>query len=461
MISRKVVTVPELLEVLRTGDSSQLIGISEVAEIDFKQELYNLKPTDGKASKQFELGKDVAAIANSKQGTGIICFGISTVLVGGHDCATQVTGVDPQQIKEDSWRKRVQHSIHPSIPDEMLSFECFDFPEGSVVALIIDVLPTHLYPLMAKQVKDDVECFLVPIRTGARTVSELTTHRIHEYIQRGLEYQTLLPDLDQLDRIEQKLDLVIGERNSSLVLEREETLLLPEVFTSQGSFQLRAKPAKAFKFPNFFEPNGNEALEVLKSPPSLRRHGWDMTPPERWDHSSLFEQGRWITCSTTRKYISISERGELVAIGSLRGYFDHSVSHLAEKRGHDVIFVNNFALVEFVDRFFALLKALAVQCNMSPEFKVSVDFNVPSDHSVHLTRPFQMGFYSREVSNALTKSRSFTAENLDVADTEPKYLAGKLVSQIYIDVFNELDTVRPYLKEDNGGNWYVNEELYT
>ncbi len=446
IMSIRRITKDELITVLESGKESELYGVKETEQIEFKQLPYDTKGGTGKKDGQFELAKDVAAIANSRQGGGIICIGVVEERSGNDSYAKSLHPVDKSLINEQSWRKIISNGVHPHLSDDFIEFKYYKIGNQEVFCIIIQETLPASFPLLAiKRIDNEIEYFFVPYRPGARSASVLKYDTIHQFIQEGLTKKSQAPQPQPYQSTTQRAE----KKN---VIEYAEQKLN----TATGFFFMKAVPQTTVKVNNLYDKSDNKIYSLLANPPVLREMGWDLRTA--FSEQPVFSNNQWETSNGTVKLITVDENLEVFAAGTIGNFLDWGLDGYSSSEKYDGKLINNFALVEFIDRFIAFLVAIAREQEINEPFDLQLGFKLPKDMKVALLRPFHLGVYYRSISESLSCTGFHT--QLDLKDQEVKYVAGKVVQELYARCFGETDPPLAYLGKDEKG-WYVEEERYT
>lgn len=175
------------LDLLRAGRGDLLRGQPESAWLEAKAEPYALKDEDAK----YELGKDVAAMANSRDG-GIIVMGMSSEKKGNKSSAVDTIGdyneLDLKRIKRQQYRGVVARRVYPTLT----GFEV-ELLEGSkkdrgIAVLVIPPQPETKRPFLVQGAIDEGnvrgDYVLLPWRREDDT-SAMDAVAIHSRIRLG------------------------------------------------------------------------------------------------------------------------------------------------------------------------------------------------------------------------------------------------------------------------------------
>lgn len=478
-ISTRRLSKDDLLELLKNDrDPESLIGVRESEQIDFKGEPYHFE-AKGKDNK-FEIAKDVAAIANSKQGGGIICIGVTEEQNDGISYAKSVNGCGDVIIKELQYRKLIYNSIYPYLDDDFIEFRTFSMKKHRIFCIIIKETPREKFPLLAiKKDGNQIEYFIAPYRQGSRTVTDLEKGRIHEYIRDGLEKASGALKQKDSERIEKKIDLLIRKtvvENSSSrpknILSRniskssksgieDESLIQyakDTVELSKGLFYMHAVPEKLVKISKIYDRTKNKIYELMLNPPKLRQSGWDLGIAVGYGEVPTFSDNKWESRNGDKKLLIVNENAEIFAAGAINGFLDYGLKGIWSSEKIDGELINNFALVEFIDRFIAFWDVLVKQITVMSNYDLELGFILPDQFKLNLYRPFHLGVYFRDSVPLKSKSHVLKTE-LKQNKREVKYIAGEIIAELYARCFGEIEPPLAYLDQDEKG-WFVQEERF-
>lgn len=155
---------------VHSGDSDLLVGQYEHEGFDAKSTSYQLSNPAGR----FELAKDVAAFANSRNGGLIVC-GLKTAKRRGSDVVREAAPISLERFNDHAWIRAIRKLVVPA--PEGLVVRARRMGSGSVrgyVTISIPPQPEHLRPFLVqlgrrqdgKIVDTDIT---VPIRIGENT----------------------------------------------------------------------------------------------------------------------------------------------------------------------------------------------------------------------------------------------------------------------------------------------------
>jgi hypothetical protein len=160
--------------------------LAESDDLDWKEQLPQ-PPRDGRWN---ELGKDVAAMANTRG--GLLIYGVT-------DQDTEPVGIDPDQVNTQQYAQWIRNHVQPYLPD--VTFTVLPAADGAMSFLVIDVpaspmAPHHVYGTAAKD--KDQQASVVPYRDRDHT-AWMAEHQIERaYRDRFTRAQHAQKETDRL-----------------------------------------------------------------------------------------------------------------------------------------------------------------------------------------------------------------------------------------------------------------------
>jgi hypothetical protein len=165
-----VTCIADLLTMLRQENDESIAGTEESSWCDFKGQPYQLDDT----RSQWELGKDVSALANAAGG-GAIVIAVRTEKPDNRDeeVATGVVPVPRVMIDRKRYQDVIKERTYPPLGDRV-KFHLFD-RDGDKALLVIEVseIESDQWPvLITESLKDGkrkFKTFSIARRVGAHT----------------------------------------------------------------------------------------------------------------------------------------------------------------------------------------------------------------------------------------------------------------------------------------------------
>jgi hypothetical protein len=162
----------EVIAALEAGQDESVLGTFETSELDFKGAPYRL----AEEREQWELAKDVAALANV--GHGALVIGVQTTKDPSRDedVASKVAPFDPVLLDLKRCRDLVQRDVYPRV--EGLEFLTIDRLDNKVLVVIQiaeqdpDRGPFLLRRVVARDGERALHAFALPVRVGGHTAYE-------------------------------------------------------------------------------------------------------------------------------------------------------------------------------------------------------------------------------------------------------------------------------------------------
>jgi len=462
-IETKKLKPEELLALLKDGKDgkfSDIIGVEETEQIDFKEHLYRLNIEQN----QYEFAKDIAAIANS--GGGIICIGFED---GQHNTklisyAKTLCPLPSNSLNLEQFSQVLTNKLVPIPPTDLVDYKFFGGNGKFYLAIRIKETPKEIIPFLIPWKNSQTEYFLCPYRHGSSTRSLLNINKLHEYVSAG--YRRNLSGTNELSQINEKIDIIM-----ELLNERENPPIPSEDFkkkyldyakekivSKSGFFYIYAEPARPLDFEFSWNKDKGSVYDLLLDPPRLRDNGWDLQTAARYGEPPYPVGDRWESMNGSIKLTLVDKRGVVFTAGALDDFLDWGVNDYKTSEKIPVgKLINNYALVEYVDGFAKFLLKLIDDHFFSADYRIEFGFILPDQEKVNLLRPFHLGVYFQSIVGPNLTTSSNIIYQSD-SKLESKYLAGKIMEEIYASMFSQTDSLA-YTGKDNKGV-FVQEERY-
>lgn len=104
-------TQGELIDALATGDFERVFGTPESSWLEFKERPYRLAEAD----QQWELAKDVAAIAQSQGGLLILGYSNEKLINEGVDRAKAHRPIPRSMVSPGQYKAIIEKRVYPSV----------------------------------------------------------------------------------------------------------------------------------------------------------------------------------------------------------------------------------------------------------------------------------------------------------------------------------------------------------
>ncbi len=167
-------TVQDVLRALRAGEPETILGTPEQPQLDFKLTPYNVETP----KHRLELGKDVAALANS--GGGALVLGVATSKDEGRneEVASSLTPFPTDLVDEEQYLKILEAAIYA--PLHGVAIEHYLIPESpgkQLAAVIIPEQDADREPFLQVKAWDPetqrpIDAVALPRRSGSHTMYE-------------------------------------------------------------------------------------------------------------------------------------------------------------------------------------------------------------------------------------------------------------------------------------------------
>lgn len=135
-----------VVDFLRAQRPELLVGTPESSWLEVKRSGYALERVD----QQFELVKDVAAIANTENG-GLLILGLATSKANGRDVISRYQPLDPKNIDPRSYRRVIETRLYPR-PQGLTVERIETGPEEALLLISIPGQPPENQPVLVRGV---------------------------------------------------------------------------------------------------------------------------------------------------------------------------------------------------------------------------------------------------------------------------------------------------------------------
>lgn len=169
-ITRRTLDRPTILALLADGRTTELIGVRETEEVDFKRDAYPLGTPKGRR----DLVADVGAFANWQGGVIVVGVGITQDQLTDDEFAASIPGIKRGAMSVKSARALIRAHVHP-LPRFEITVHELDPANSGPVVVAIDVhrqaderKPFLVSRLVDEDGKTQVDHAVgLPIRSGA------------------------------------------------------------------------------------------------------------------------------------------------------------------------------------------------------------------------------------------------------------------------------------------------------
>lgn len=269
----------DLIDALATGEFDRVLGTPESHWVDFKRDPYQLDTPKG----QWELAKDVAAMAEVRGGLMVIGYGTEKLVNEGVEIAKDHHPVPKEHIVPEQYRDVVAGRVYPHI-EQLVTHWYPPGADASKGVFVIEVPPQQeaAKPFLVTRVLDDTGTEVAhgigfPSRDGDR-VAWKSAETIHHEINLGRRFRLLSalshePHAPSEDEEAGEIDAVVKAADA-------------------GGEAWVAYQAVATAGTEFGDPAQLERIRaVLVDPPSLRSSGFNFrnASPPQWVSDSVIE----------------------------------------------------------------------------------------------------------------------------------------------------------------------------
>jgi len=351
---------------LRAGDYDSVLGTRETQTLDFKANWYRLD----EPAQKFELGKDVAAMANKDGGYIIRGVKATRVTTADVEVAAFIKPIPSAMVDIEQHRSVVNGNVFPPPADVEYEFiyDATDTSDDLRGFLVIKIPPQppgsiHILTRVATDSGDQFDAFVVPIRDGAQT-RFLNAGEIWRMLFDGKRLPAALANelaattaagLPPRSTADLETDPFPPKpRAASATWARER---LPELVGELESFMnwkdhttllLAAAPVERQEFP----PNGFYSVDgfagALAKPPSLRYAGFGLS----YEEAPGRVGSRLVVSSARDRALWAEDSGLAVAATNAAGDFLTWGSRSTGRGGLDI---NPTVLVEYTYLFCRLI----------------------------------------------------------------------------------------------------------
>lgn len=355
----------EVAELLRANKFEAVLGTRETQTLDFKESWYRLE----EPAQKFELGKDVAAMAN-KDG-GYIVRGIKATRITSADAevAAIIKPIPSAKVDIDQHRSVVNGNVFPPPADIEYEFiyDAIDTSGDQRGFLVIKIPPQpdgsiHILTRVATDSGDQFDAFVVPIRDGAQT-RFLNPGEVWRLLSDGkrlpavlaVERATSAAEAPSPPTVPFESDpFPVKPRPASARWARER---LPDLVVELESFMnwkdhatllLAAAPVEQ----QDSSPNGFYSVDgfagALAKPPNLRYAGFGLS----YEEAPVRVGNRLVVSSARDRALWVEESGLAVAATNSAGDF---LTWGSQPTGRGGLDINPTVLVEYTYLFCHLI----------------------------------------------------------------------------------------------------------
>jgi hypothetical protein len=435
--------------IIESGEFGELVGAIEDERLECKAAPYQVEHEHQK----LELAKDVSALANAEG--GVILVGVET----GKDLThygDEIKSVHPfaqELLNPDQYHAILGSWIYPTLERvEVRWFASAGTPEKGVVAIFVPKQPAASYPFLLTRTIDDrgkvgqvVFAYAERRRANAAPMS---VQELHALVRDGLRFDSLTEQLETLRLLLEKQAAKEAERlhrvSGKVAAGRVEQALTDVGLWNKPAFILSAVPTLPVQIATLFERRDAPIVRLLEEPPKLREAGFDLASGS----SARIVQGMSRRAMIPGdKLLELWRDGTLIFAAPGGDEFLGWGRHAQEGRP---IRINPLALIESTYLFAQLSRSLYEAAEPRPagiEYSLELRNMTVGDVACGLV-PGPLGTFASEYGTDIHRaphSGKIVKVTCEGADMEPRIVAFRLVSEIY--VWFEIDHDRiPYTK---------------
>lgn len=458
--------IQQVLDIVKTGDFENLIGVTESEVLEFKGAPYQLDTPKLK----LELAKDVSALANV--GGGIIVMGIKTCIEEDHphEVAEQIRGFPEARIDIKQCENVINEWVYPRLNLEIRWVPLVTDSSKGVAYIIIPESETGRKPFLTITILLDDDKKLGNIvgffqRKGDKVI-HWSAEELYHTFKDGLRFDEFLPEMKTAKRSGISPDELLSERSETIprtvsqsktarpagtpsdsVNQKIESAIEAVGLKDSISYVLVSSPDTKMEISGLFESRTSDVVKMIDEPPELRYAGFDISTEER---------SRIVNGELRRSYVKPYKLLEVWRDGAVLFVADgEAFLCWGDYKKKDFLRINTIALVESAYLFMSFVKdvfeaAKAPDCNVQIELQVR---NIPKDRKYGLTKakPGSRSWrfnVKRDIAWAplpnVIVTKAWTWRK-----TSPEKGAYELVSELYAKLGVEHEFI-PYVKEDGG-----------
>lgn len=472
------------------GDIDKFIGVEETSYFEFREKSYFTDSAHGnKFKSQIEIVKDVTSIANS--GGGLICIGLvpkRKPALNNIEYVESVCGVKEEDINLQSWIDIITSSVTPEFSVNYIQSGFIGSDKKVFWMNISDAASVKKFPfvlfkdqwlpekdtsvngkVMGYYYRDGAENKLHSPEAVQRYIAQGLNNELNSVTKSDSKSSEILSTIDamrlEINALSSQVNTIVKEINfsgksgSNNLDSKIVKYINSRIGAEVGYFYLHAAPKQPVKIDNFWDDGGNSIRNLIKNPPHIREHGWDLRVAFQEFPSS--KNDAWEIMNGDRKLLRVQRDGEVIAAGAIDGFLDWGVEIPPGKDEEPVShLINAFALTEYVDAFFHFLAKFRQQFAEDTDYLFICGFVLSTNVIVRLHRPSQLGHFFNPTSEPLTDNKWRYELILPAKDEkEPAFLAGEVMIEVNASAFGWPDKPFAYILSDENGN-RVNEEFY-
>jgi hypothetical protein len=432
----KKLNTDEVVAILESGNFDALIGVIEDEHLECKAGSYRLEHN----RQRQEFAKDVSALANHSG--GIILIGIGTKRDPAQlgDVIRNINPFHHSLLNIRQYHDIIDSWVYPKILGIKIQyFHSSENREKGILAIIIPAQNNK--PFLVTRTVDDrgkqIEIVFGYVERKRAGVDPMSVQKLHELIKDGLRFDSLSYQIENVQEIILNLrkDLALGKELSTqekcleLLKERIEKAISEIDLINSPVLILAALPIPHIEIPALFERRESEIVNLLRHPPELRAHGFDLNTGT----SPNIVRGE-LRRSVTRQYkiLDLWRDGTLVFIG--RGDCDFLSWPKPLRSG--ALRINQLALIETTFLFVELCRRVYNMAKPIPEnmkFHLELrNMTINGNPCVLTPGPLGTMAWQFEIDTYLApNSGKIIQFNLEGSEIKPGEVAFELLKKLY------------------------------
>lgn len=351
----------DIREILQETRFNDLLGMAESYNFECKSQPYDLQ----REKQQYELAKDVSALANSEG--GLIVVGVKTKkdTTRPLDIVEKIRPFDKSLFNQESLFCTIEKLVFPPIQNlEIIWHESVQEEGKGIFSIAVPAQEQSSKPYLVTRYIDSDDSphgNVVGIFERRRDkVSHRTAQSIHsllyfaentyEIMNRLDSIESLLREKNILDKIQSEKEFL--ERIDSIVKDRITECADAAELRESAFFSIACFPSRHVDIPALFRGGNDPVVKLIDQPPEYRRGGWGLktSKPSRSIKGLLRRSNEPGVLS-----LDIWRNGVIVVVVSADKYY---LSWGRYASDDDIPNINPIALIEVVSIFSKLAKSV-------------------------------------------------------------------------------------------------------
>ncbi len=476
-ITIKQLTLQQIEKVIKDNDPDQFVGVIENSYFEFREREYLIEDKSGvdwiKYKARIELLKDFSSMSNS--GGGYIVLGLKPERTENRqgEYVEKISGVKKELIDIERWLDLLSDGLIPRFPRGSVEYGYIGEKDQVFWIHIQNAKSLGCYPFIILQDQWNPEegvvlkgqVYGIYTHDGAKNIQLINPYKFQEYLSGALSGKVSTTDIEpQVNRLSSLIDRLEQNKGKSVieVPTKDQKKRIIEQFVNKldpdsDIFYLIASPTRGSELKEFWDKSDYSLYHYLKNPPILRQTGWDLSV---WITEYPQPGGdSWEIMNGNRKILNVSKNGLIAAGVNVQEFLDWGLREDSKTTAKKLL--NAFALVEYINSFFLLIKQL-IESNIiakDTSFQIEIGFIMKNGEKYSLV--FTVGnFLPRNYGpqkKELWQYGPYKTEDL----VNSSKISGSIVQDIFASGFGYVPdfTQESYLQKTEEGV-VVNEELY-